>query len=188
MGTFRLHSASLLPGPSASALAEAYRELWAWASPAPVAGVRGEAAASQWYLDSQVPLWTRHSEDPAAKGGCLGLVVCAGWPLNTTSYTTPGTTLCFRGAVAALPANVAAALGGGGADETAGVSMLWLTRDVPAGAEVTRDHLPGKRSLQRAAALLALLGRPPRCSPDSALYALPFPPCAILCYLHARYL
>lgn len=64
--------------------------------------------------------------------------------------------------MAALPASVAAALGGAGADEPAGVSMLWLTRDVPAGAELTRDHLPGKRSLQRAAALLALLGQPPR--------------------------
>ena len=66
------------------------------------------------------------------------------------------------GAVAALPSSVTAALSGAGADELAGVSMLWLTRDVPAGAELTRDHLPGKRSLQRAAALLALLGQPPR--------------------------
>ncbi len=65
----------MLPGPGESALAEVYKELWAWASPAPVTGVSGEPAASDWYLDSQVPLWARHSEDPSARGGSLGLAV-----------------------------------------------------------------------------------------------------------------
>ncbi|KAK9845422.1 hypothetical protein WJX81_006115 [Elliptochloris bilobata] len=63
---------------------------------------------------------------------------------------------------AALPASVLAAMRSEDASEPAGVSMLWLVRDVAAGEEVTRDQLPGKRSLQRAAALLVLLGRPPR--------------------------
>ncbi|KAK9829423.1 hypothetical protein WJX72_005759 [[Myrmecia] bisecta] len=40
----------------------------------------------------------------------------------------------------------------------AGASVLWLTRAVQAGEEVTRDHLPGNKSLQRAEALLELLG------------------------------
>ena len=37
----------------------------------------------------------------------------------------------------------------------------------PAGRhQVTRNHLPGKRLLQCAAALVALLGQPPKCMPS----------------------
>ncbi len=71
-----------------------------------------------------------------------------------------------RRAVLALPASAARALEAGDARAPAGLSILWLTRSVAAGAEVTRDQLPGSRSLQRAAALLALLGPPPRCRPS----------------------
>ncbi len=81
------------------------------------------------------------------------------------SLPQPDTPAFARRAVLALPASAARALEAGNARGPAGLSILWLTRSVAAGAEVTRDQLPGSRSLQRAAALLALLGPPPRCKP-----------------------
>jgi hypothetical protein len=69
--------------------------------------------------------------------------------------------------VVPLPPAVAALLAGG--DESGpGASMMWTVARVPAGGEVTRDSIPGARSLQRAATLLALLDRPRYVDPPFA--------------------
>ena len=64
-------------------------------------------------------------------------------------------------AVVPLPEGLAAAIGAEtGAPQ--GAVMMWPLRQIRRREEVTRDQLPGARSLQRGASLLALLGEPPR--------------------------
>ncbi|BDA45757.1 Tubulin-tyrosine ligase-like protein 12 [Coccomyxa sp. Obi] len=59
-------------------------------------------------------------------------------------------------AVVPLPQPVADAVDGGGAAPY-GALLFWPLRPIKAGEELVRDHLPGPRSLQRAACLLYLL-------------------------------
>ncbi|KAK9904252.1 hypothetical protein WJX75_007747 [Coccomyxa subellipsoidea] len=59
-------------------------------------------------------------------------------------------------AVVPLPQPVADAIGEGSAAPY-GAVMMWPLRPIKAGAELVRDHLPGSRSLQRAACLLFLM-------------------------------
>jgi hypothetical protein len=58
--------------------------------------------------------------------------------------------------VVPLPQPVADAIGEGSAAPY-GAVMMWPLRPIKAGAELVRDHLPGSRSLQRAACLLFLM-------------------------------
>ena len=76
-------------------------------------------------------------------------------------------------AVVPLPEGLAAAIGGG-AGAPQGAVMMWPLRQIRRGEEVTRDQLPGTRSLQRGASLLALLGEPPRHASPCALARLLF--------------
>ena len=77
-------------------------------------------------------------------------------------------------AVVPLPEGLAAAIGGE-AGAPHGAVMMWPLRQIRRGEEVTRDLLPGTRSLQRGASLLALLGEPPRHA--SPLRTCPAPSC-----------
>jgi len=61
------------------------------------------------------------------------------------------------GAVVQLPLSVAHAIGGSPVNAPHGAVMWWPLTAVEAGEELTRDMVPGQRSLQRAAMLLSLL-------------------------------
>lgn len=63
-------------------------------------------------------------------------------------------------AVVLLPLSVAAAIGASADSAPHGAVMTWPLCHIRAGDELTRDALPGQRSLQRAAALLTLLSNP----------------------------
>ena len=62
--------------------------------------------------------------------------------------------------MAQLPMPVAAAVGGSPENAPNGAIMMWPLCAVKAGEELTRDCVPGPRSLQRAAAVLTLLSSP----------------------------
>lgn len=47
---------------------------------------------------------------------------------------------------------------GDGSAAPFGAAIAWPLSHIRAGQELVRDHLPGSRSVQRAAALLAVLG------------------------------
>ena len=74
-------------------------------------------------------------------------------------------------AVVQLPLSVAAAIGASADSAPHGAVMMWPLCHIRAGDELTRDALPGQRSLQRAAALLTLLSNPPA-TPGKALSIL----------------
>ena len=63
-------------------------------------------------------------------------------------------------AVVQLPLSVAAAIGGSPENAPHGAIMMWPLCAVKVGEELTRDCVPGPRSLQRAAAVLTLLSSP----------------------------
>ena len=71
-----------------------------------------------------------------------------------------------------LPYSVADAIDGGNAAPY-GALLLWPLRPIKAGEELVRDHLPGPRSLQRAACLLYLLCDQDRCMRKAHLTVLP---------------
>jgi hypothetical protein len=60
-------------------------------------------------------------------------------------------------AVVQLPQAWVAAIGDGSAVPF-GAAIAWPLCPIRAGTELVRDHLPGPKSVQRAAALLAVLG------------------------------
>ena len=62
--------------------------------------------------------------------------------------------------MAQLPMPVAAAIGSSPENAPHGAVMMWPLGAIKAGEELTRDHMPGPRSLQRAAAVLTLLSSP----------------------------
>ena len=70
--------------------------------------------------------------------------------------------------MAQLPMQVAAAIGGSPENTPHGAIMMWPLCAIKAGEELTRDCVPGPRSLQRAAAVLTLLS-----SPRHAFLSLP---------------
>lgn len=106
------------------------------------------------------------------------LHVSAGWMHKPpASIQASGCTMLH--AVVALPEGLAAAVGSG-AGAPHGAVMMWPLRQIRRGEEVTRDQLPGTRSLQRGASLLALLGEPPRHASPRAL-AHPHFSCFLLC-------
>ncbi|CAK0782888.1 hypothetical protein CVIRNUC_006083 [Coccomyxa viridis] len=75
-------------------------------------------------------------------------------------------------AAAQLPMPVAAAIGGSPESAPYGAIMMWPLCAVKAGEELTRDCVPGPRSLQRAAAVLTLLSSPSRWAHQAELESL----------------
>ena len=73
--------------------------------------------------------------------------------------------------MAQLPMPVAAAIGGSPENAPHGAIMMWPLCAVKAGEELTRDCVPGPRSLQRAAAVLTLLSSPRHVSCSLSAYA-----------------
>ena len=63
-------------------------------------------------------------------------------------------------AVVQLPMPVAAAIGGSPENAPHGAVMMWPLCPIRKGEKLTRDFVPGQRSLQRAAMLLTLLESP----------------------------
>ena len=69
--------------------------------------------------------------------------------------------VCYAAhAVVQLPLSVAAAIGASADIAPHGAVMMWPLCHIRAGDELTRDALPGQRSLQPGAALLTLLSNP----------------------------
>eukprot|EP00884_Botryococcus_braunii_P010241 jgi/Botrbrau1/19218/Bobra.0077s0118.1 len=110
--------------------------------------------------------WAR----PAPRGPDSGLRDLTEW------YLEPPEGLWMRhsesptAVVVPLPPFVAVLLQG--TNVSAGASIMWVKAPVPGGTEITRDLLPGTRSLQRAAALVAWLDNPRRWSHPAEFDAL----------------
>lgn len=99
--------------------------------------------------------WAR----PAPRGTDAGLRDLTEW------YLEPPEGLWMRhdenpnAVVVPLPPMAAGLLQGTTAP-SAGASIMWVTAPISRGTEITRDLLPGTRSLQRAATLVAWLSNP----------------------------